>query len=689
MLQKLCTMTKFIIHINDIKRVESIDEFLLQFHEGLQQGSKTGGMAVSMASAIAVSSNDSETTSGVFSLVRLKASASISYCLFGTTNILGENSSDACVTCISVQRKTFIEIRGEGNLPSPTTTTLLPEATISKSAAIKTPTEQKRQGQRQDPSSVNSQWKALTSDKTILQTVVGDTIEFIEQPPEMSIILRNYIAKEHAEQVYTELSDLIDKKVIVLCDHEPGEFISPIFSVPKKDNKIRLILNLKSMNQYVQYHHFKMDSIHTALELITEDCWMASIDLKDAYYSVKVLQFTQKSQYTLPQKQITFLGFDINSTSMKITLTKDKITKLINSMSNLLEKNTSSIRQVAQVIGYIVSSLPAVRYGQCHYRSIEKDKINALKEAKGNFDAQMYLSSKARLELNWWLANIYTSFNYIQQPKVDAVICSDASLFGWGAVMENTSTGGQWSYTEAKNHINYLELLAAYFALKSFFHEIGGKHVKIMIDNTTAVAVINTMGTCHSDSCNSIACEIWQFCETNVMWLTAAHIPGTENIIADRESRNTNIDTEWMLNPKVLFEVLHDIPFSPTIDLFASRLNHQFDEYVSYRQDPYAKHINAFSLSWTNEKFYSFPPFSCILKVIRKIIADQATGILVVPDWATQTWYPLLLGVLEQPPIILKPSVELLIMPSQPNLRHPLHKSLRLAICLVSGKHYK
>eukprot|EP00794_Sanderia_malayensis_P020896 gene20895-22947_t len=485
---------------------------------------------------------------------------------------------------------------GEGNLPSPTTTKLLPEATISKSAAIKTPTEQKRQGQRQDPSSVNSQ-----------------------------------------------------KNGHILC-----AFIDDLLLVA------------------------------------TSYQWCCSTVMQ-TIQSLDMSGFTvhpEKSVF-LPQKQITFLGFDINSTSMKITLTRDKVTKLINSMSNLLEKNTSSIREVAQVIGYIVSSLPAVRYGQCHYQSIEKDKINALKQAKGNFDAQMYLSSKARLELNWWLANIYTSFNYIEQPKVDAVICSDASLFGWGAVMENTSTGGQWSYTEAKNHINYLELLAAYFALKSFFHEIGGKHVKIMIDNTTAVAVINNMGTCHSVSCNSIPCEIWQFCETNVMWLTAAHIPGTENIIADRESRNTNIDTEWMLNPKVLFEVLHDIPFSPTIDLFASRLNHQFDEYVSYRQDPYAKHINAFSLSWTNETFYSFPPFSCILKVIRKIIADQATGILVVPDWATQTWYPLLLGVLEQPPIILKPSVELLIMPSQPNPRHPLHKSLRLATCLVSGKHYK
>lgn len=118
-----------------------------------------------------------------------------------------------------------------------------------------------------------------------MQTVVGDTIEFIEQPPENSFISKNSIAKEHAEQVNAELNSLLDKHVIVPCDHEPGEFISPIFSVPKKDNRIRLILNLKNLNQYVQYHHFKMDSIHTALQLVTQDCWMASIDLEDAYYT--------------------------------------------------------------------------------------------------------------------------------------------------------------------------------------------------------------------------------------------------------------------------------------------------------------------------------------------------------------------------------------------------------------------
>ena len=74
-----------------------------------------------------------------------------------------------------------------------------------------------------------------------MQTVVGDTIEFLEKPPEVSVIPKNSIAKEHEEQVNTELINLLDKRVIVPCDHEPGEFISPIFRKKKslqKETKI-------------------------------------------------------------------------------------------------------------------------------------------------------------------------------------------------------------------------------------------------------------------------------------------------------------------------------------------------------------------------------------------------------------------------------------------------------------------
>ena len=137
---------------------------------------------------------------------------------------------------------------------------------------------------------------------------------------------------------------------------------------------------------------------------------------------------------------------------------------------------------VARVIGYIVSSLPAVQYGQSHYRAIEKDKIVALKYAKVDFDAHMCLSAPAVQELHWWLLNLPNSFNFVVKPVVDATMNSDASLSGWGGVMGEVSTGGHWTPDEANHHIiNYLELLAAYFVLKSFHQDIIKKHVKIWL----------------------------------------------------------------------------------------------------------------------------------------------------------------------------------------------------------------
>ena len=45
-------------------------------------------------------------------------------------------------------------------------------------------------------------------------------------------------------------------------------------------------------------------------------------------------------------------------------------------------------------------------------------------------------------------------------------IVSDASKLGWGAVMRGERIGGRWTVAESSSHINYLELLAASFALK-------------------------------------------------------------------------------------------------------------------------------------------------------------------------------------------------------------------------------
>lgn len=50
------------------------------------------------------------------------------------------------------------------------------------------------------------------------------------------------------------------------------------------------------------------------------------------------------------------------------------------------------------------------------------------------------------------------------------VIKTDSSKTGWGGIIEDTTkkTGGHWSYCKQQNHINYLELKAAYLTLKVF-----------------------------------------------------------------------------------------------------------------------------------------------------------------------------------------------------------------------------
>ena len=55
-----------------------------------------------------------------------------------------------------------------------------------------------------------------------------------------------------------------------------------------------MILNLKPLNEFVSYYHFKMDTIQTALKLMRPGCFMASVDLKDAYYSVPVAEEDRK-----------------------------------------------------------------------------------------------------------------------------------------------------------------------------------------------------------------------------------------------------------------------------------------------------------------------------------------------------------------------------------------------------------
>ena len=302
--------------------------------------------------------------------------------------------------------------------------------------------------------------------------------------------------------------------------------------------------------------------------------------------------------------------------------------------------------------GLLVSAFPAVNYLNLYYRSIELCKSRALSENL-DFDQALILSPQAKSDLHWIINNL-AEFNgcFFGERPIDIYIECDASLAGWGASCGGQSANSQWSILEAHNHINYLELLAALYALQAFVPNLRDVHVRLKLDNSTAVAYVNKMGGIKSPSLNSLSRTLWEWCIKRNIIISAQHIPRKENLVADTLSREFSSNLEWSVDIDI-FNQITNMTFVPDIDLFASRLNAKTDCFVSWHPEPGAMAVDAFSISWANLKCYAFPPFSLLTQVLAKIRNDKALVLLIAPVWTTQNWYPLLLQLAVEQPILL------------------------------------
>ena len=172
------------------------------------------------------------------------------------------------------------------------------------------------------------------------------------------------------------------------------------------------------------------------------------------------------------------------------------------------------------------------------------------------------------------------------------------------------------------------------------------------------------------------------------MVICSIYIPGKDNFTADRESRIFSDNKEWMLSTHLLYEFVATWR-EPTTDLFASRLNKQVACYASWKPDPEATYVDAFSISWNDHLFYAFPPFSLIARCSQKIEMEKSESIIIVPMWDTQPWCSQLLHMLTDVPRTLPQRSDTLQMPGRKGVTHALIKKMTLMVCRVPGKPLK
>ncbi|KAI8480609.1 hypothetical protein Bbelb_416210 [Branchiostoma belcheri] len=131
------------------------------------------------------------------------------------------------------------------------------------------------------------------------------------------------------------------------------------------------------------------------------------------------LTLTKKSQL-VPSQVATFLGLVLDSRTLTIYLTEDKLDKVVSSCLSLLEQEVIGIRQLASVVELLD------------------------------------LTPDAAKDLQWWIGPVREVNGRRVFVPSNLTICTDASLERWGAHCYGQETGGRGSQTEARMHCDQL-----------------------------------------------------------------------------------------------------------------------------------------------------------------------------------------------------------------------------------------
>ena len=300
---------------------------------------------------------------------------------------------------------------------------------------------------------------------------------------------------------------------------------------------------------------------------------------------------------------LTALGFILNLNKNVLTLAQGQATVL----------------KLLQLLGSMIATHPAILAAPLYYWHLERAKITALKHSH-NYNTVVRISEEMKQNLIWWLQK-FTQNNgrSMQIMQWDMVIESDASMLGWGANFNNTSTGRPW--TQIPPH----QLLRA----------------------TSSMASSQDHCQQHTQQGNSL--EIRQYDNNGLPQQNGRHTFG-------KSLQPGSSYLEMVLGEKYLYpcgappweaECQSRLPFTTHTRLqrlavassdfpTASRqtgpilnrplcvsTNAQLPTYCSWKLDPTAVAIDALSISWRNHYPYLFPPFSLLSHCLEKINQEK------------------------------------------------------------------
>ena len=359
----------------------------------------------------------------------------------------------------------------------------------------------------------------------------------------------------------------------------------------------------------------------------------------------------RKKSCLTPTQDLTWLGVRWNSKEGTCRLPDESIMKIAHLSKTLQNKGSCSRRVWESLMGRIAFAAQLSNAGKLFSHPIMRPQLFPFQ----NRDKVSKIPHQLKLALSPWIDSKFLfAQSRVRIPPPRITIWSDASLHAWGAISSlDNVLWGKWDSYWTNRHINVLELRTVLMVFQNW--DVTKTSIQVATDNSTTVAAINRKGST-SPQIHEMAMELFTLAERRQIQLSAVHIQGRLNVVADSLSRVFPVATEWSL-PQPEFnrlESLHGCPLE--IDLFASPLNHKLPMFGSTLNHPRVSIVNAFTVDWNSwDQIYLFPPINLLPKVVQRLRHFQGHGLLIVPRIPSAEWFPFILEKCQLFPIVSLP----------------------------------
>ena len=135
-----------------------------------------------------------------------------------------------------------------------------------------------------------------------------------------------------------------------------------------------------------------------------EDIVHSVTDTIKVFDSLGFVMHEEKSRF-MPTQQITYLGFEINSCDMSITLTTERKHKLREACLELLRQTKVKIRTAVPCVGLKVPASWLCQWAHCT-TVLRECKKKVLTDNHGNWEKNTQTSDKDKTELKWRIDHI-------------------------------------------------------------------------------------------------------------------------------------------------------------------------------------------------------------------------------------------------------------------------------------------